>query len=117
MSLTVAVMVAVFPPTSMVGGHDSAMTVSGAPTVKVTWVCPSAVPEVAVTFAVPMSRPEVRVALATPLVVTVTTLLEPTLPKSVSKVTSVPSATRLSYWSLTVAVISEVDAPMGMLVG
>ena len=71
----------------------------------------------AVTFAVPMINSEVKVALATPLAVVLTTLFEPMLPRSVVRVTSVSSATRLSYWSLTVAATSDVNPPMGMLAG
>jgi hypothetical protein len=61
---------------------------------------------------------EVRVAVATPPVVNLTTLLDPKLPKSVMKVTSVPSATGLPYRSVTVARSVDVDTPLaGIAIG
>jgi hypothetical protein len=67
--------------------------------------------------AVPATSPDVRVEVATPFVVVLVMELEPRLPRSVVKVTTVPSATGFPNSSSTVAVMVEVSPPTGMLVG
>jgi len=98
LSITVAVTMDVLPPTTMLGGAATRVTVKGRPGVKVTVVVLEMIPTVAVTVAVPMVAPEVKTAVAIPpVVVLVIVLVGENPPRLVAKVTIVPSVTKLVY--------------------
>jgi len=97
---------------SVLGAAASAR-LAGAPGVKVTCDVALRLPTVAVTTAVP-GNVELSVAVATPLVVTL--VIGDALPKLVEKLTTMPLATGLPNWSVTVAV-SALRLPTGSVLG
>ena len=96
-----------------VGGTGVGVGGTGVGATKVTLTVESTESDVAMTIAssVTLSTSEVKIAVAIPWVVVLVTILLPRLPRVVVKVTTVPSATSLPYWSLTTAVSNEVETP------
>jgi hypothetical protein len=99
-SVTVAVSALRLPTWSVLGAATSAR-LAGAPGVKVTSAVALRLPSVAVTTAVPGS---VELSMTVAMPPSVVALLLLSAPKLVEKLTSVPSATGLPNWSVTMAV-------------